>query len=66
MASFRQQHIATNPVCSCSRSPVIITMARSALDEFTPPEQVEQIQEAAIATLKKVYPEVEVHFNYDD
>ena len=64
MASFRQQHIATNPVCS--RSPVIITMARSALDEFTPPEQVEQIQEAAIATLKKVYPEVEVHFNYDD
>ncbi len=44
----------------------MVTMARSAADDFTPAEQVEQIQEAAIDTLKKVYPDLEVHFNYKD
>lgn len=48
------------------RSPCVVTMARSSLDEFTPPEQVESIQEVAVDTIRKAYPEIEVHLDYKD
>ncbi len=49
-----------------SRSPCMVTMARSALDEFTPPEQVERIQELAVEAIRKAYPDIEVHLDYKD
>jgi hypothetical protein len=48
------------------RLPAMVTVARSTLDDFCPPEQIESIQQGAIAALEEKIPEelIEMHFNY--
>ena len=46
--------------------PKLVTVARSSLDDFCPPEQVDSIQQGVISALEEKIPQelIELHFNY--
>ena len=46
--------------------PRLVTVARSSLDDFCPPEQVDSIQQGVISALEEKIPQelIEMHFNY--
>jgi hypothetical protein len=47
-----------------NQNPGLVTMSRSSLDEFCPPNQVEHIQEEALKVLTSLYPDVQVFYDY--
>lgn len=46
--------------------PNMITVARSTQDEFCPPHQVEAIQNKLVSLLERLYPDVDVRFDYEE
>ncbi|XP_038626253.1 UPF0489 protein C5orf22 homolog isoform X2 [Tachyglossus aculeatus] len=44
--------------------PTLVTIARSSLDDYCPPEQVDTIQEKVLNALYSLYAAVEVHLEY--
>ncbi|NXN93522.1 CE022 protein, partial [Rhinopomastus cyanomelas] len=44
--------------------PTLVTVARSSLDDYCPPEQVEIIQEKVLRLLGSLYGTLDVHLNY--
>ena len=48
--------------------PAVITVARSTVDEYCPPSQIEMIQEKVVKALREVYGDekLHVHFDYSD
>ncbi|XP_028909919.1 UPF0489 protein C5orf22 homolog isoform X1 [Ornithorhynchus anatinus] len=44
--------------------PTIVTIARSSLDDYCPPEQVDTIQDKVLNALRSLYGAVEVHLEY--
>ncbi len=55
-------------VAKLPRLPAMVTVARSSLDEFCPPDQVDTIQRGMIGALQELVPEdqLDVHFNYEE
>jgi len=47
-------------------APTIVTMARSTLDEYCPPEQIDIIQEKVLTLLKSIYDNVDIIYDYKD
>lgn len=45
--------------------PALVTIARSSIDAYCPPEEVDFIQGAVIDMLRSVYGELDVQFDYD-
>lgn len=50
---------------SLCAAPAVITIARSSVDAYCPPEQVDFIQHSVIDMLRSVYGELEVQLDYD-
>lgn len=44
--------------------PTLITIARSSLDDYCPPEQVDSIQERTLSMLRSVYGTLDLHLEY--
>ena len=42
-----------------------MTIARSSLDDFCPPEQVEHIQRCVLDRLTRLYPQIRVNVKYE-
>eukprot|EP00088_Acartia_fossae_P041336 TRINITY_DN4324_c0_g1_i10.p1 TRINITY_DN4324_c0_g1~~TRINITY_DN4324_c0_g1_i10.p1 ORF type:complete len:378 (-),score=75.45 TRINITY_DN4324_c0_g1_i10:230-1363(-) len=49
-----------------AKSPTVITVARSSQDDYCPPFQVEEIQSSVLSLLQMKYPNVKIHFNYQE
>ncbi|XP_034039616.1 UPF0489 protein C5orf22 homolog isoform X2 [Thalassophryne amazonica] len=45
--------------------PTLVTMSRSSLDEYCPPEQVDSIQSRILAVLESLYGSLDLHKDYD-
>jgi len=56
----------TQDLMKCLRKPTIVTIARSSIDDYCPPEQVDQIQDAVVSMLSNLYPNFNVVCHYDD
>ena len=57
----------TRRVLDALPRPQLVTVARSSLDDFCPPEQVDSIQQGVISALEEKIPQelIQVHFDYD-
>ena len=57
---------ATRRALGALPRPRLVTVARSSLDDYCPPEQVDSIQQGVISALEEKIEEelIEMHFNY--
>lgn len=53
-------------IISHFKKPTVITAARSSIDDYCPPDQVDFIQEKVLEMLQEIYLQIEVTLDYDN
>ncbi|KAK2868652.1 hypothetical protein Q7C36_000523 [Tachysurus vachellii] len=65
-AEIQQLMLAVRFVLQPLPKPTLVTMSRSSLDEYCPPDQVDSIQSSVLNILEDLFGSLEVHKDYEE